>query len=100
MTLNEISLRTGVPKSYLMDALKLPSDIDVRAPVRDWIHNCGLTIHMRTCARRCSSIGAPVGRKDSAERSLLELPQFSRLVIPQRCLDRAVGSLEYSDAGR
>lgn len=44
MTLNEISLKTGVPKSHLMDALKLPVDIDARAPVRDWIHDRGLTI--------------------------------------------------------
>ena len=44
MTLNEISGKTGVPKSYLMDALKLPADIDGRAPVRNWIHSRGLTI--------------------------------------------------------
>ena len=44
MTLNEISLKTGVPRSYLINELNLPADIDGRAPVRNWIHSRGLTI--------------------------------------------------------
>jgi hypothetical protein len=44
MTLNDISLKTGVPKSYLTDVLNLPADIDGRQQVRNWIHERGLTI--------------------------------------------------------
>lgn len=39
MTLNEIALKTGVPKDYLLKSLALPPSIDARAPVRHWMHD-------------------------------------------------------------
>lgn len=44
MTLNEIALKTGVPKDYLLKALGLPADLNPRAPVREWMHDHGKTI--------------------------------------------------------
>lgn len=44
MTLNEISLKTGVPKDFLFTYLGVPSTIDPRKPVREWIHEHGKTI--------------------------------------------------------
>ncbi len=44
MTLNEISLKTGVPKDYLLKTLDLPADIDGRKPVREWMHARGKSI--------------------------------------------------------
>jgi polyferredoxin len=44
MTLNEIALKTGVPKDYLVKTLKLPKEIDGRQPLREWMHDNGLTI--------------------------------------------------------
>jgi len=44
MTLNEIALKTGVPKDYLLRALGLPANIDGRSPVRQWMHDHGKSI--------------------------------------------------------
>ena len=44
MTLNEISLKTGVPKDYILNELSLPAAIDARAPVREWMHAQGKSI--------------------------------------------------------
>lgn len=44
MTLNEISIKTGVPKEYLLKALNLPPDINGRLPVRDWMHDHGKSV--------------------------------------------------------
>jgi len=44
MTLNEIALKSGVPKDYILKTLGLPADTDGRAPVRDWMHDRGKTI--------------------------------------------------------
>ena len=44
MTLNEIALKTGVPKEYVIRELKLPGKIDGRAPVREWMHGQGRSI--------------------------------------------------------
>lgn len=44
MTLNEIVIKTGVPKEYLLQALGLPADINGRLPVREWIHQHGKSI--------------------------------------------------------
>lgn len=37
MTLNEIVLKTGVPKEHFMKTLDLPSCLDARKPVREWM---------------------------------------------------------------
>jgi hypothetical protein len=44
MTLNEIALKNGVPKEYILKALGVPADIDGRAPVREWMHDHGKSI--------------------------------------------------------
>jgi polyferredoxin len=44
MTLNEIALKTGVPKEQLLRALGLAGTIDGRTPVREWLHDRGKTI--------------------------------------------------------
>lgn len=44
MTLNEISLKTGVPKEYLLKSIGAPANTDPRKPVRDWIHDIGKTM--------------------------------------------------------
>ena len=44
MTLNEVSLKTGVPKDYILKRLGAPASTDPRQPVRDWIHDRGKTI--------------------------------------------------------
>lgn len=44
MTLNEIVLKTGVPKSFLLERLGLPGDIPGTQPVRSWMHDKGKTI--------------------------------------------------------
>jgi len=44
MTLNEIALRTGVPAAALRASLKLPDSIDSRQPVREWMHDRGLSL--------------------------------------------------------
>lgn len=44
MTLNEISLKTGVPKDYLLKQLDLPAGTDGRKPVREWLHDRGKSI--------------------------------------------------------
>ena len=38
MTLNEVALKTGVPKAFLLKSLGLPGAIDARAPLRLWMH--------------------------------------------------------------
>jgi hypothetical protein len=44
MTLNEIALKTGVPKDWLVEALNLPPTVDPRVPVREWMHAEGHSI--------------------------------------------------------
>jgi len=44
MTLNEIALKTGVPKGYVLKSLGLPESTDGRKPVRDWMHEQGKSI--------------------------------------------------------
>ena len=44
MTLNEISVKTGVPKEYILKTAGLPLDIDGRTPVREWMHAQGKSI--------------------------------------------------------
>ncbi len=44
MTLNEIVLKTGVPKDYLLKTLGLPDRIDTRVPVREWMHAEGKSV--------------------------------------------------------
>ncbi len=44
MTLNEISVKTGVPKDYLLKTLNPGGDIDPRQPVREWMHGRGKSI--------------------------------------------------------
>jgi Pyruvate/2-oxoacid:ferredoxin oxidoreductase delta subunit len=44
MTLNEIALKTGVPKEYILNALGVGTEIDGRAPIRDWMHAQGKSI--------------------------------------------------------
>jgi hypothetical protein len=39
MTLNEIALKTGVPKDSILRKLELPQDIDGCTPVREWMHD-------------------------------------------------------------
>lgn len=41
MTLNEVCLKTGVPKDYLLRRLGAPASTDPRQPIRDWIHALG-----------------------------------------------------------
>jgi polyferredoxin len=38
MTLNEVAMKTGVPKDYILKTLKLPAEIDGRKPIREWMH--------------------------------------------------------------
>lgn len=44
MTLNEIALKTGVPKDWLLKKLDLPANTDARQPVREWMHSQGKSI--------------------------------------------------------
>jgi len=44
LTLNEISLKTGVPKNWLLKKLNLPANTDARQPVREWMHAQGKSI--------------------------------------------------------
>lgn len=44
MTLNEVCLKTGVPKEWLLKRLNLPSAIDGRKPLREWMHDRGKSI--------------------------------------------------------
>jgi len=44
MTLNEIALKTGVPKAFLLNSVGLPPETNGRTPVRDWIHDRGKSI--------------------------------------------------------
>jgi len=41
MSLNEISSKTGVPKDYILKALKLPASINADIPAREWLHAHG-----------------------------------------------------------
>jgi polyferredoxin len=43
MTLNEIVLKTGVPLDYILGATGLPKEVPVRTPLREWIHDYGVT---------------------------------------------------------
>ncbi len=38
MTLNEIALKSGVPKEYLLKSLNVSDGVDARQPVREWMH--------------------------------------------------------------
>jgi ferredoxin len=45
MTLNEISLKTGVPKEFMLKRIVVsPSAVDPRRQVRDWLHHHGRTM--------------------------------------------------------
>ena len=45
MTLNEIVLKTGVPRSYILSQLGLKeAEVDGRLPLRDWIHAKGKSV--------------------------------------------------------
>lgn len=44
MTLNEIVLKTGVPKEFLLEKLGLRDDIPGTEPVRTWMHEKGKSI--------------------------------------------------------
>jgi hypothetical protein len=44
MTLNEIALKTGVPKDYLLKTLGLPDTINPRVPLREWMHDHGKSV--------------------------------------------------------
>ena len=44
MTLNEIALKTGVDKSWLLRRLDVSVEIDPRQPVRSWMHAQGKSI--------------------------------------------------------
>ncbi|MCU0247745.1 MAG: 4Fe-4S binding protein [Bryobacter sp.] len=44
MTLNEIAMKTGVPKEYFVKSLQLSGEIDGRKPVREWMHAQGKSI--------------------------------------------------------
>ena len=43
MTLNEIVLKTGVPKDYIIQTVGLPEDSPPRTSLREWIHETGKT---------------------------------------------------------
>jgi hypothetical protein len=38
MTLNEIAVKTSMPKEYILKTVGLPPDIDGRTPIREWMH--------------------------------------------------------------
>ena len=44
MTLNEFSMKTGVPKAFILKSVGAPADTDPRKPVREWIHDTGKTM--------------------------------------------------------
>jgi hypothetical protein len=44
MTLNEVALKTGVPKDYILKALGSLKGADPHVPIRDWIHSAGKTM--------------------------------------------------------
>ena len=45
MTLNEISLKTGASKEFLLKRIGVPSStVDPRKPVREWLHDRGKTM--------------------------------------------------------
>jgi hypothetical protein len=53
MTLNEISVKTGVPTEYILKTVGLPLDIDGRTPVREWMHAQGKSIQdLRTAVKQ------------------------------------------------
>ena len=43
MTINEIVLKTGIPRDVLLREAGLPDDVPVRQPLRDWIHDYDVT---------------------------------------------------------
>ena len=58
MTLNEIALKTGVPKSYLLERMQLAQEIDGRVPVREWMHAHGKSIEdLRDAVRAYRAAG-------------------------------------------
>jgi hypothetical protein len=44
MTLNEVALKTGVPKEWLAKELNLGDGVDSRSPLREWMHDQGKSI--------------------------------------------------------
>jgi len=45
MTLNEVVLKTGVPKTYILNELGLnEADVDARQPLREWVHQKGKSV--------------------------------------------------------
>jgi hypothetical protein len=46
MTLNEVVLKTGVPKDFILNDLGLKaSEVDGRAPLREWMHGKGKSVN-------------------------------------------------------
>ncbi len=43
MTIDEIVLKTGIPKQYLLKEAGLAEDVPARQPPRDWIREYGKT---------------------------------------------------------
>jgi Pyruvate/2-oxoacid:ferredoxin oxidoreductase delta subunit len=44
MTLNEVVLKTGVPKDFIMRKLAINGEVDARIPLREWMHDKGKSI--------------------------------------------------------
>lgn len=44
MTLNEVAIKTGVPKEWLLKRLGAPANVDPRKPLREWMHEAGKSI--------------------------------------------------------
>jgi len=44
MTLNEIALKTGMPKDYLLQTLGITGKVDPRLPLREWMHEHGKSV--------------------------------------------------------
>ncbi len=44
MTLNEVALKTGVPADYILKSLGITAKVDLRTPLRDWMHEQGKSV--------------------------------------------------------
>lgn len=57
MTLNEISLKTGVPAGCILERIGVDAaQVNPRVPVRDWIHDAGKTMQdVRDAVEACRS---------------------------------------------
>ncbi len=45
MTLDEVSVATGVPREYILGKLGLAPETDAGVPLRDWMHQQGKSVH-------------------------------------------------------